>query len=150
MEAVFRMKSSLHNIHILLTVLFSVVFAGCQISGTITEDGSPVENVVVSIKSANFLTQSSTSNNGTYILGVGRFGSDCYIVTPFKLGYTFSPEKRHIHVSSFNNIDGINFEASPVKKSSNLLSSDTKESMSLLPETVIGLNSMTVEETLYR
>jgi hypothetical protein len=76
-----------------------------SISGTVTESGTPLQGVTVTLNST---TTATTDASGNYTFTGLANGS--YAVTPSKSGYTFSPTSSSRTVNGAN-IAGVNFAA---------------------------------------
>jgi Mg-chelatase subunit ChlD len=79
---------------------------GITMTGTVTCTGSPLPNVAIQISGSG---SGSATTNSAGMYGFGGVASGTYMITPSKVGYTFSPATRTVTIRSTNvgNLDFI-------------------------------------------
>lgn len=97
------------KLQLFLILCLMTVFAGCKISGVITNNGEGIEGVTVTLNGDIFL-ETTTDGDGNYIFDDKNITTGNYTITPSKAGYTFSPENRDVYVG-YMDVNHIDFTA---------------------------------------
>ncbi|GAB5466214.1 MAG: hypothetical protein Kapaf2KO_16500 [Candidatus Kapaibacteriales bacterium] len=116
-------------------VATSSTTATYSLSGTITENGSPLENIEVSSGSAT----ETTDANGEYLFE--DLGAGIYTVTPISPGYNYTPEEYTIDLSS--DTTGFEFEATSSTTAIYTLSGTITENGNPLRNIEVSIGSAT-------
>ncbi len=98
-----------HKLWSLLISVSIVLVMGCKVTGTIGEDGYPLQGVTVTI-SGDATRTVVTKSDGTF--SFNNLAAGTYTITPStEEGYTFDPTSRNVVKNSANeDITGIDFE----------------------------------------
>ncbi len=89
---------------------FTAALLTYTISGRITRNNSPLQDVTVTASGGHNQTV-TTNSNGDFALTDVPYGTSNVIITPSLTGHTFSPESRNVSGPLTGNVTGRNFSA---------------------------------------